>query len=137
MVQPRYGYAHFFAGAYLRDTNPRTMPISATSRRSCFLTGELLPPCTRRILPGFGLSLGITLFALSVIVLIPLSAAVFKAAGLGWEGFWHAVSSPRALAAFRVSISTSFWAAVFDLFAGLLVAWVLVRYRFPGRRFLM
>jgi sulfate/thiosulfate transport system permease protein len=87
------------------------------------------------VLPGFGLSLGITMFALSAIVLIPLSAAVFKAAGLGWEGFWHAISSARALAAFRVSISTSFYAAAFDLFAGLLVAWVLVRYRFPGRRF--
>ncbi|MGB8166223.1 MAG: sulfate ABC transporter permease subunit CysT [Chthoniobacteraceae bacterium] len=94
-----------------------------------------LPFRTRRVLPGFGLSLGITLFALSAIVLVPLSAAVFKSAGLGWAGFWHAVTSPRALAAFRVSVSTSFYAAAFDLFAGLLVAWVLVRYRFPGRRF--
>jgi sulfate transport system permease protein len=94
-----------------------------------------LPRPTRRVLPGFGLSLGITLFALSAIVLIPLSAAVFKAAGLGWVGFWQAVTTARALAAFRVSIGTSFWAAAFDLLAGLLVAWVLVRYRFPGRRF--
>ncbi len=89
----------------------------------------------RRILPGFGLSLGVTLFALSAIVLLPLSAAVFKSAGLGWEGFWHAISSPRALAAFRVSLTTSFWAAVIDVLAGVLIAWVLVRYRFPGRRF--
>lgn len=89
----------------------------------------------RRILPGFGLSLGVTLFALSTIVLIPLSAVILKSAGLGWAGFWDAVSGPRALAAFRVSIATSFWAAVFDVIAGLLIAWVLVRYRFPGRRF--
>lgn len=89
----------------------------------------------RRILPGFGLSLGITLFALSTIVLVPLSAVIFKSAGLGWAGFWDAVTGPRALAAFRVSFVTSFWAAVFDVVAGLLIAWVLVRYRFPGHRF--
>lgn len=86
-------------------------------------------------MPGFGLSLGITLTALSTIVLIPLSAAVLKAAGLGWVGFWSAVSSPRALAALKVSFSTSLGAAMFDVVAGLLVAWVLIRYRFPGRRF--
>ena len=90
---------------------------------------------SRRVLPGFGLSLGVTLFALSTIVLVPLSAVILKSAGLGWAGFWNAVTGPRALAAFRVSFSTSFWAAVFDVIAGLLVAWVLVRYRFPGRRF--
>ena len=90
---------------------------------------------SRRVLPGFGLSLGLTLVALSTIVLVPLSAVVLKSAGLGWMGFWHAVTGPRALAAFRVSFTTSFWAAAFDVLAGLLVAWVLVRYRFPGRRF--
>jgi sulfate transport system permease protein len=90
---------------------------------------------SQRILPGFGLSLGVTLFALSTIVLVPLSAVIFKSAGLGWAGFWNAVTGPRALAAFRVSFSTSFSAAAFDVVAGLLVAWVLVRYRFPGRRF--
>jgi sulfate transport system permease protein len=90
---------------------------------------------SRRILPGFGLSLGVTLVALSTIVLVPLSAVILKSAGLGWVGFWNAVTGPRALAAFRVSFTTSFWAALFDVVAGLLVAWVLVRYRFPGRRF--
>lgn len=91
---------------------------------------------TRRILPGFGLSLGITIAMLSIIVLIPLAAAVLKASGLGWFGFWAAVTTPRALAAFRLSFGISFSAALFDAFAGLLVAWVLVRYTFPGRRFL-
>jgi sulfate transport system permease protein len=89
----------------------------------------------RHALPGFGRSLGLTLFALGTIVLLPLAALVLKSAGLGWAGFWHAVTSPRALAAFRVSFTTSLGAAVVDVVAGLLIAWVLVRYRFPGRRF--
>jgi sulfate transport system permease protein len=89
----------------------------------------------RRILPGFGLTLGITIFALSAIVLLPLSSAVLKASGLGWEGFWAAITAPRALAAFRISFGVSFLAALFDAIAGLLIAWVLVRYSFPGRRF--
>ena len=89
----------------------------------------------RHILPGFGLSLGVTIFALSAVVLLPLSAAVLKASGLGWGGFWQTIRTPRALAAFQLSFSTSFVAALFDAVAGLLIAWVLVRYRFPGRRF--
>lgn len=92
-------------------------------------------PRTRRILPGFGLSLGVTVAALSLVVLLPLSAAVLKAAGLGWGGFWESVTTPRAVAAFKLSFGISFSAALVDLFAGLLVAWVLVRYSFPGRRF--
>jgi len=90
---------------------------------------------SRRVLPGFGLSLGITLFALSLIVLLPLAAAVVKSSGLGWEGFYEAVTTKRSIAAFKLSIYTSFWAALFDAFAGLLIAWVLVRYSFPGKRF--
>jgi sulfate transport system permease protein len=88
----------------------------------------------RRILPGFGLSLGLTVFALSAIVLVPLAAVVLKAAGTGWRGFFEAVSTDRARAAFQLSFSASFCAALFDAIAGLLIAWVLVRYRFPGRR---
>lgn len=90
---------------------------------------------TRHILPGFGLSLGITITALSAIVLIPLMAAVLKASGLGWLGFWETITAPRALSAFKLSFSISFYAALVDVFAGLLIAWVLVRYSFPGRRF--
>jgi sulfate transport system permease protein len=89
-----------------------------------------------RILPGFALALGVTIFALTTIVLLPLSAVVLRAAGMGWSGFFQAVTTPRALAAFRLSIGASFCAALFDALAGLLIAWVLVRYRFPGRRFL-
>lgn len=91
---------------------------------------------SRRILPGFGLSFGITVFALSAIVLIPLSSAVLHTTELGWSRFWSIITSPRSLASLKVSFLTSFGAAVFCAFAGLLVAWVLVRYSFPGRRLL-
>jgi sulfate transport system permease protein len=90
----------------------------------------------RRILPGFGLTLGFTLVYLSFIVLIPLSAAFLKASGLGWEAFFRAVSSPRVIASYRVSFGTSLLAAAANALFGVLVAWVLVRYRFPGKRIL-
>ncbi len=87
----------------------------------------------RNILPGFGLSMGITLTYLCLIALIPLSMVFLKTAGMGWARFWSAVSSPRVLAAYRLSFTASFLGAAFDAFAGLLVAWALVRYEFPGR----
>ncbi len=88
----------------------------------------------RRVLPGFGLTLGYTLVYLSLIVLVPLSALVFKTFTLSWEQFYAAVASPRVLASYRLTFGASFAAALVNLFAGLLVAWVLVRYRFPGKR---
>ena len=91
---------------------------------------------TKRILPGFGISLGYTLLYLSLIVLIPVSALFIKATGMGWEAFWTAVSSPRVVASYKLSIGASFAAATINAVAGLLVAWVLVRYRFPGKRFI-
>jgi sulfate/thiosulfate transport system permease protein len=90
----------------------------------------------RQILPGFGLSLGFTLVYLSLIVLIPLAALFIKASGIGFDGFVRTIFSPRVLAAFRLSFSVSFCAALVNIFLGTLLAWVLVRYRFPGRRFL-
>jgi sulfate/thiosulfate transport system permease protein len=90
----------------------------------------------RSILPGFGLTLGFTIFYLSLIVLIPLSATFLKASSLTWAQFWHIVSSPRAVASYRLSFGASFIGASINLLFGLLVAWVLVRYRFPGRRLL-
>jgi sulfate transport system permease protein len=86
------------------------------------------------VLPGFGLALGYTVLYLSLIVLIPLSAAFFKSATLGWEAFWAVVTAPRVLAALKLSFGASFAAALLNGLFGLLVAWVLVRYRFPGRR---
>ena len=88
----------------------------------------------RSILPGFGLTLGFTILYLSLIVLIPLSATFFKASSLGWAQFLHIVSSPRALASYRLSFGASFLSALINVFFGVLVAWVLVRYRFAGRR---
>ncbi len=91
---------------------------------------------THRTLPGFGLSLGFTLVYLSLLVLIPLSTIFAKSMGLGWAGFWAAATAPRVMAAYRVTVLTSFAAALLNAVFGLLVAWVLVRYRFPGRKLL-
>jgi sulfate transport system permease protein len=90
----------------------------------------------KSVLPGFGLALGWTVFSLCLIVLIPLSTIFIKSASLGWSGFWQVISSPRALASYRLSLGASLIAAMINGFFGLLVAWVLVRYRFPGRRLL-
>jgi sulfate/thiosulfate transport system permease protein len=90
----------------------------------------------RRILPGFGLSLGVTLTYLSVIVLVPLGALVFRSLGQGFERWWTTVTSDRALATFKLSFGTSLAAAVVDVVFGTIIAWVLIRYRFPGRRIL-
>ncbi len=86
------------------------------------------------VLPGFGLTLGFTVFYLGLIVLLPLSAAFFKAAQFGFDAFWAAISSPRVLAAYRVTLGCALLAALVNAVVGLLLAWVLVRYRFPGRR---
>ena len=89
---------------------------------------------SKRVLPGFGLTLGYTLFYLSVIVLIPLSALVFNTFTLTWEQFWAAVSSPRVVASYKLTFGASFLAACVNLVFGLLIAWVLVRYKFPGKK---
>ena len=87
-----------------------------------------------RTLPGFGLSLGFTVAYLSFLVLVPLSTLFVRSAGLGWAGFWAAATAPRVLAAYGVSLRTALAAALINAVFGLLVAWVLVRYRFPGRK---
>ena len=89
---------------------------------------------TRRVLPGFHLTLGYTLFYLFLIVLIPLSALLFKTFSLTWVQFVEAVTSPRVMASYRLTFGASLIAAVVNVFAGLLVAWVLVRYEFPGKK---
>jgi len=86
------------------------------------------------VLPGFNLTLGYTLLYLGLIVLIPLSALVLRSFTLSWDQFWAAVSSPRVLASYRLTFGASFIAACVNAVFGLLVAWVLVRYRFPGKR---
>lgn len=88
----------------------------------------------RRVLPGFGLSLGVTLAYLAVIVLIPLAAVFAKTAGMSWPAFWQAVSAPRVLASYRLSFGASLLAAAVNVVFGFLLAWSLVRYSFPGKR---
>nr|WP_272953966.1 sulfate ABC transporter permease subunit CysT [Stenotrophomonas acidaminiphila] len=87
-----------------------------------------------RVLPGFGLGMGITLFWLGLIVLVPLAGVFLRAAGLGVDGIWRIWSEPRVLSALRLSFGTAFAAAAFNTLMGTWVAWVFVRYRFPGRR---
>jgi len=89
----------------------------------------------RNVLPGLRLSLGVTLFYVGLIVVLPLAALVFKAASLGPADYWAIVSSPRAVATYRVTVLCALAATVFNLFFGLALAWVLTRYRFPGWRF--
>ncbi|MDZ4076369.1 MAG: sulfate ABC transporter permease subunit CysT [Hylemonella sp.] len=99
------------------------LPAAAVPRRA-----------PRRVLPGFNLTLGYAILYLSLIVLIPLSALVFKTFTLSWEQFWAAVTSPRVLASYRLTFGASLIAALVNVVFGLLVAWVLVRYRFPGKK---
>jgi sulfate transport system permease protein len=89
-----------------------------------------------RVLPGFGLSLGFTLAYMTLLVLIPLSTIVLRSATISPADFWSTISSPRALAAFRLSFFTALAAAILNGVFGVLVAWVLVRDRFPGKRIL-
>jgi sulfate transport system permease protein len=88
----------------------------------------------RRVIPGFGLSLGITLSYLGLLVLIPLSSIFIRSAGIGWDDFWGAVTSRQAIASYKVTFGISLLAAIANFFFGLIIAWVIVRYRFPGRK---
>jgi len=85
------------------------------------------------ILPGFGLSTGITVSYLGLVVLVPLSTLAVRASGLSWEEAWRVIASPRALASYRLSFGASLAAATVNVVLGVLVAWVLARYSFPGR----
>jgi sulfate transport system permease protein len=89
---------------------------------------------SRRVLPGFGLSLGFTLIYLSLIVLIPLSAVLLKAGSLSWPEFWAIVTAPRVVASYKLSFGAALLAAAINAVFGLMLAWSLVRYSFPGKR---
>ena len=89
---------------------------------------------SKRVLPGFRLTLGYTVLYLSLIVLIPISALFFKTFTLTLDQFWSAVTSPRVMASYRLTFGASFFAALVNLVFGLLLAWVLVRYKFPGKK---
>lgn len=88
----------------------------------------------RGVLPGFGLTMGFSVLYLSLVVLIPLSALLLNSTGLTWEKFWDVATDPRVLASYKVSLLTAAAAGLIDAFLGLLLAWVLVRYDFPGKK---
>ena len=90
----------------------------------------------RRVLPGFGLSMGVTLLYVALVVLAPLAALVLKGAEIGLADWWRIVTAPRTLAAFRLTLTAAAIATLFNAAYGLLMAWVLVRYDFPGKRWL-
>ena len=110
------------------------MSALAVSAASLSAGAPALKRAPRRVLPGFNLTLGYTVLYLSLIVLIPISALLFKTFTLTWEQFWLAVTSPRVLASYRLTFGASLIAALVNLVFGLLLAWVLVRYRFPGKK---
>jgi sulfate transport system permease protein len=89
-----------------------------------------------RVMPGFNLSLGFTIFYLTLIVLIPLSAVFLKTFTMTWPAFWSAVTSERVMASYRLTFGASLIAASINVVFGAIVAWVLVRYTFPGKRFI-
>jgi sulfate transport system permease protein len=91
---------------------------------------------SKHLLPGFGLTLGVSMLYLTIIIVLPLMAMLLKVGGMGWEDFWRIVSSNRSLAAYRITFSSALFAALLTGVFGLLLAWVLTRYSFPGRRIL-
>jgi sulfate transport system permease protein len=95
-----------------------------------------MPVRKRGVLPGFGLTFGYSVFYLSLIVLVPLSALFLKTASTSWAQFWETVTTPRAIAAYRLTFTASLIGAAINAVFGFIVAWTLVRYRFPGRRVL-
>ncbi len=103
----------------------QTFPLPSTGARG-----------SKRVLPGFTLSLGFTVAYLSLVVLIPLSALVLNTLAMDWDKFWSTVSAPRVLAAYRLSFGASLVAAAINAVFGTILAWVLVRYRFPGKKLL-
>lgn len=91
---------------------------------------------SKHLLPGFGLTLGVTMLYITIIIALPLLAMLLKVGGMGWEEFWRIVGSNRSLAAYRITITSALAATVLNGAIGLLLAWVLTRYQFPGKRIL-
>ena len=93
-------------------------------------------PIRKRVLPGFGLSLGISLFFVSLVLLLPVTGLVMQTADMGWARFWQVVTDPRVVASYKVTLTAALVASVFNGIFGLLMAWILVRYDFWGKRLL-
>ena len=88
---------------------------------------------TKRVLPGFTLSLGLSVLFISLVMLLPLCTLLLQTAQMSWSEFWFAITDPRVVAAYKVTLLTAAVAALLNGIFGLLLAWILVRYRFPGR----
>jgi sulfate/thiosulfate transport system permease protein len=95
---------------------------------------NLLPAKRSSVIPGFGLTMGFTLFYMSMLILIPLGGLVLFTTSMGWDGFWQSITDPRVVSSLRLSFGASFLAAILNAFFGLIVAWVLVRYTFPFKK---
>jgi sulfate/thiosulfate transport system permease protein len=95
---------------------------------------NLLPAKRINVIPGFGLTMGFTLFYMSMLILIPLGGLVLFTTSMGWDGFWQSITDPRVVSSLRLSFGASFLAAILNAFFGLIVAWVLVRYTFPFKK---
>lgn len=95
---------------------------------------QLLPARRRSVIPGFGLTMGFTLFYMSMLVLIPLGGLVLFTMTMGWETFWQSITDPRVVSSLQLSFGAAFLAAILNAFFGLIVAWVLVRYTFPFKK---
>ena len=93
-----------------------------------------LKPHSKRVLPGFGLSLGVSLLFISLVLLLPLTGLVAEVSGMTWDEYWFVVTDPRVVASYKITLWTAAVASLFNGVFGLLLAWVLVRYDFPGRR---
>ncbi len=89
---------------------------------------------SKRVLPGFGLSLGISLLFVSLVLLLPVTGLVVETSGMSWDQFWFVITDPRVVESYKVTLWTALLASLFNGFFGLLLAWVLVRYDFPGKR---
>jgi sulfate transport system permease protein len=98
------------------------------------MLSDVLPRRTPSVLPGFGITFGFAMSYLGLIVLIPLAGVFIRSAGLGWDGFWALASDVRTVSALKLSFGAALVGAAVNVVAGLLVTWVLVRYRFPGHR---
>jgi sulfate transport system permease protein len=96
--------------------------------------GRLFGNRHKRVLPGFALSLGISLFFVSLVLLLPISGLVVETSGMGWGRFWQVITDPRVVESYKVTLWTALAASLFNGLFGLLLAWVLVRYEFPGKR---
>ncbi|WP_298717236.1 sulfate/thiosulfate ABC transporter permease CysT [uncultured Oceanisphaera sp.] len=91
---------------------------------------------SKRVLPGFTLSLGTSLLFVSLIILLPLTGLILNTSQMGWAQYWNVISDPRVVATYKVTLSAAAAASLFNMVFGLLMAWILTRYRFPGRALL-